>query len=500
VIKLNEHKSLSVNRSIGSKITLFFVIANLLVFTSQLFVITPKDTYIQPQSLNEDPLFSYPIGFYKRWLIDADGRVIIFHGISEVNKVAPYYPLADGFSDQDAAWLAENGFYAVRLGVLFTGLMPSPGVISTSYLNELAATVNDLGRHHILVLLDFHQDDYGPSFIDSDGFPTWMTLTDGVSNIPSGFPLQYGKNPGLQQAFQSFWNDQAGPEGIGLEDYYLKGLGAVARIFGKDPWILGYEFINEPWPGIYWIPCAVGNGCPNLDESELSNFYAKAISQVRVYDKTHLAFGEPFSLFNLGFVQTHVMFPAGASAGLAFHDYPVSNGAFPNPPENAISWAQNNSLPIINTEFGGSTDYSQISYESSIMDSEMIPWMYWDFTSLLKNASVPPRFSNVNQSVFQSLVQAYALSISGTPITNYYDVTTKTLKFVYSTTSPNGHNFAAGSLTTFVVPQELYPQGYSVSVIGGTFSSVGCSPLATVASNSGAPQIEVTIRPSNSCP
>ena len=41
-----------------------------------------------------------------RWITDASGRVVIVHGVNMVYKVAPYYPAAVGFGDDDAAFLA----------------------------------------------------------------------------------------------------------------------------------------------------------------------------------------------------------------------------------------------------------------------------------------------------------------------------------------------------------------------------------------------------------
>ncbi len=117
-----------------------------------------------------------PVGHQGRWLIDADGRVLLVHGVNMVEKSAPYYPAAAGFSDADAVWLAQNGFRVVRVGVLATGLMPTPGVVDTAYIQQIASTVDDLASHFIFSLIDFHQDGWGP-VVGSDGFPAWMTLT-----------------------------------------------------------------------------------------------------------------------------------------------------------------------------------------------------------------------------------------------------------------------------------------------------------------------------------
>ncbi|MGH9137300.1 MAG: cellulase family glycosylhydrolase, partial [Acidimicrobiales bacterium] len=95
-----------------------------------------------------------------RWLVDEHGRVVLLHGVNNVDKTPPYVTLDDGFTltADDAALLAAHGFNTVRLGVEFDGLMPTPGDIDEAYLDRIVAVVNLLGAQGIHVLLDNHQD------------------------------------------------------------------------------------------------------------------------------------------------------------------------------------------------------------------------------------------------------------------------------------------------------------------------------------------------------
>ena len=63
-----------------------------------------------------------PLGHDGRWLVDTTGRVVTLHGVNEVAKSAPYYPASIGFSNDDATFLVQHGFSAVRLGVVWEGL------------------------------------------------------------------------------------------------------------------------------------------------------------------------------------------------------------------------------------------------------------------------------------------------------------------------------------------------------------------------------------------
>src|SRR6478736_4196075 len=117
-----------------------------------------------------------PRGHEGRWFTDATGRVVMLRGMNFVEKWAPFTPAADGFDDDDAALLAANGFNTLRLGVPFEFLMPTPGNIDRVYLASIAKTVRILGRYNIYVLIDFHQDGWGP-VTHGNGMPAWMTYT-----------------------------------------------------------------------------------------------------------------------------------------------------------------------------------------------------------------------------------------------------------------------------------------------------------------------------------
>src|SRR4249920_1996408 len=99
-----------------------------------------------------------PLSHSGRWITDARGRVAILHGVNMVNKQPPYAPSAQGFGDDDAAFLQRFGFDAVRLGLIYKAVEPSPGGYDDNYLNAIAATEANLARHGVFSQLDFHQD------------------------------------------------------------------------------------------------------------------------------------------------------------------------------------------------------------------------------------------------------------------------------------------------------------------------------------------------------
>ena len=219
-----------------------------------------------------------PLNHSGRWITDAKGRVAILHGVNMVNKQPPYAPSAQGFGDDDAAFLQRNGFDAVRLGLIYKAIEPTPGAYDDGYLNDIAATEADLARHGVFSQLDFHQDMYNERF-QGEGWPDWAVQDDGVPNVPqAGFPGNYFLNGALIRAFDNFWANSPGPGGVGLQDRYAAAWAHVASRFASARHTLGFDLMNEPWPGTPWTTCFVPGGCPAFDTGSLLPFYKRVIA------------------------------------------------------------------------------------------------------------------------------------------------------------------------------------------------------------------------------
>lgn len=464
-----------------------------------------------------------PIREAGRWMVDAEGRALLVHGVNVVAKDAPYYPSAFGFDDQDAAWLASNGLRIVRLGVLASGEMPTEGTIDEAYIDRLVATIDDLGRHHIFTLLDWHQDDYGTyfstpgTFYLADGFPAWMTLTDGAPNRQVVFPKDYLSNPALQQAFESFWADQKIPGGKPIQTYALEMLSAVAKRVASNPWVLGYEVMNEPWPGTTWVTCLSKTGCPALDQTELEPYYAKAAKAIRSVDPHHMIFFEPFVTYDLGDGPTTLTLPPGVSnTGMSFHEYGESPSNDQHVFTLTLEWSEGHAGALLNTEWseaGGS--YASIPAQAAQEDAALMPWIYWVFDNcdiacsatktadLLLDPHEPPSGANVNPGVTDGVVRAYPIAVAGTPEKLSFDPTSRVLAFTWSTARPSGHGtgtagarFASGAVTVFATPALVYPHGYTVHVSGGKVVSPAGSPTLAVAQAGSPSTMSVTVSPS----
>ncbi|MBD4630380.1 cellulase family glycosylhydrolase, partial [Xanthomonas citri pv. citri] len=106
-----------------------------------------------------------------------------------------------GFGEDDAAFLEAQGFTSVRLGVLWAGVEPRPGVYDDAYLARVERTVRILNAHGIASVLDFHQDMVNEKY-QGEGWPAWAALDHGMPNIvKTGFPGNYFLNEAVKYSF-----------------------------------------------------------------------------------------------------------------------------------------------------------------------------------------------------------------------------------------------------------------------------------------------------------
>jgi endoglycosylceramidase len=460
-----------------------------------------------PASVQAGP--ALPLAHSGRWITDAHGRVVILHGTNMVYKLAPYYPAAAGFGEKDAAFLRAIGFNAVRVGVIWKAIEPQPGVYDSGYLEQIEHTVATLAKHGIVSLLDSHQDMYNEEF-EGEGFPDWSVQDAGLESTHAGFPDNYFVDTALWRAFENFWSNSPGPDGVGLQDHYASAWAHVAQRFASNPHVLGYEIMNEPFPGAEWTTCANTEGCPLFDQ-RLSAFYRNVDHAIRSVDPRTLVWYEPNVAFDFG-ANTHAT-SLGPGSGFAFHDYCVANEAQGCPTHeivinNAEHYVASSGDALLMDEWGSTNNASDLDAMVSLADQHMLPWTEWAYClcndptgspteGIVKEASKPPSGENLAVGTLEALVEPYPQVISGTPRSWSFNREDKTFRFRYTTRSADGSStFPNGSVTQIATPPLSYPRGYAAQVNGGKVVSQPGAGVLSIASCPRVTEVGVTVAPS----
>jgi endoglycosylceramidase len=182
-----------------------------------------------------------------RSFLDDAGQPLHIQGINVVKKSK-----AEGYTGDlgpaDFARIRSWGMNAVRLCIFWDGLEPKPGIFDEAYLGRIARLVAEAKAQGLYVLLDMHQDLYSVKF--GDGAPEWATLDEGKPHAEvSDWNDAYYVSAAVQTALDHFWANSPAPDGTGLQDHYAKTWQFVARRFKDESAIMGYDLMNEPFPG-----------------------------------------------------------------------------------------------------------------------------------------------------------------------------------------------------------------------------------------------------------
>src|SRR5690554_6839579 len=152
------------------------------------------------------------------------------------------------WNEEDFKLLRDWGFNVVRLGLIWDAVEPEPGVYNEAYLDWVESMLDLCAEYGIYAFLDMHQDLY--SVLYSDGAPEWATLTDGLPHVEGDlWSDAYLFSEAVQRAFDHFWANSTATSGKGLQEHFQDMWLHIVRRFKEHPALLGYDFLNEPFPG-----------------------------------------------------------------------------------------------------------------------------------------------------------------------------------------------------------------------------------------------------------
>ena len=441
-----------------------------------------------------------------RWLVDPQGRVVFLHGVNAVWKLPPYVApdSPQGFTAADADFLADNGFNAVRLGVLFSGVMPRRDQTDSSYLDSVDRIVKLLASRRIWVLLDFHQDLYNEMF-QGEGFPTWSVDDNGVpDDAHYGFPGNYFLSQALDRTYDNLWADTDGTWAR-----YRAAWQAVAARWANQPYLMGYDLFNEPWPGTGWQGCfSLVTGCPAFDHT-LQRFEDEARAGIRQADPANLVFFEGNVISNSGppshLGDTPVDDP---HLGFSWHDYCGSSAVLGSGGpdcateeqfafDNAETTDQHLGAAFLMSEFGSSDDVADIARMTQLADQHLVGWTYWAYKAWHDPTGSPDHeslfaddsdLSSLKQDKADVLIRPYPRAVAGIPFSLNFDPTRHVLDFSYTPRPATGP-------TEIFVPARHYPSGYDVKADGAHVVSRPNAPVLQLVADPGATRVNVEVSP-----
>lgn len=439
-----------------------------------------------------------------RWLVDASGRTVLLHGVNAVWKHPPYVApdTAGGFTAKDADLLADNGFNAVRLGVLFAGVMPRPGVVDRGYLDKVARIVKLLATRHIYVLLDFHQDDYNEQFT-GEGLPSWAVHDDGLPFVAAGSFFANYFTPALARTFDNLWANTDG-----LWDAYAAGWSAVAERFADQPYLMGYDLFNEPSAGSQALTCANPNGCPRFDAT-LQSFYDHVRAAIRTKDRGNLVWYEPQFFFN-ALSASHFGHIDDPQVALSWHDYACApafagSSVLPGDPDcalneprvmdNAETQRAAMGAGALLTEYGSHDDISDLARMTALADQRLTGWMYWAYKAWDDPTGNPASegmfakdddLSTLKAPKADVLIRPYPQAVAGVPLALAWNASSKTMDLRFRSKP------GVGSTDVFV-PARQYAGGYDAVVTGGRVVSAAQSRHLLIAAT-GSGDVHVIVR------
>ena len=408
---------------------------------------------------------------------DAQGRLVFFRGINVASnaKLPPFLPF------RDPKWwdlLSSWGYNMVRLTIFWEAIEPEPGVYDQKYLSNVKELVNEASKRDIYVVLDMHQDEYS-RWLHGDGAPYWALPSDVDPYFNTGISgrfwfLAYFLSGDVRDSFSNFFKSSY------LKDHYYRSWQEVARRVGKNPYILGYDIMNEPYGG------DIPNDAGQFENGYLKPFYQGAIASIREVDPDAIGFVEP-SIMDLydsklsSFNTSHLVYASHIYPRFswrAWFDPSNKDTSFPALLDIQRNKAKELGMPLFIGEFG--TPWSplevisrnrQVNTAMEAFEGEFIDNAYWDFSA--ENGSIwndedysllddngRPRGLEVN-------VRPYLRRLAGSPISQSFNPYSKNYSLIFEGNP--------GLAPTIIYLPELvqYPGGFVVCISDGSIRYLG---------------------------
>lgn len=356
-------------------------------------------------------------------------------------------------------------------------------------------------KRKIFVIIDMHQDVYGYG-VGGNGAPDWASTQTKIQNLISDKQPWWMQNlePKVKRSYIQFWKYKKKQF---LQQHYIATWLKVIELFKDNPYVIGYDLMNEPHGGNI-VKTLFGK----FEKKWLMNFYNRLIPAIREVEKEKYLFFEPRS-FGVNFgMKSHLkkIEDAIPNAKLIYapHCYPrfvdIGKSYNKKSKKDLEIWfnrrekeAKMQNTPVLLGEFGVSP--SKKDYDLFLndlfrkADSVQMSWVYWSNDlggwSPLKSDLTP-------SPILWSLLRVYPKATAGNLYSFKYEPLTKVFSMKYMS------NTAILAPTEIALPKAIYPNGFNVSILGTTQYRIEIDSIKNTLNlyiNENKREIDVTILP-----
>ncbi|MCS7212749.1 MAG: glycoside hydrolase family 5 protein [Candidatus Calescibacterium sp.] len=281
---------------------------------------------------------------------------------------------------EDIERLRKFGLNFIRLTLFWSAVEPERGKYDKNYIEKIREILRWVDGLGIYVLIDLHQDIYGFHATHSnegDGPPEWARDPECPPfKDLDPWMLNY-LDESVSCQFESFWNDKNG-----VQTAYINMFEYVVQQLHNEKGVIGFEIINEPWPGYEW------NDTEKWENEKLREFYNKVIKITRKYTQK-LIFYETHPLSDFGY-PFYLQKPDGNNLVYAPHIYPISAflgsqsqtdtlSIFNKHLEHSLKYE----VPMLVGEYGVAWEdpeaYEKVKEQIDIFDSNFVGSAVWSY-------------------------------------------------------------------------------------------------------------------------
>jgi len=272
--------------------------------------------------------------------------------VGQENSDAFYQAYYENYiTEADIAFIAGNGFNALRVPFHYKFFSPSPGEYVENGFNLIDQLLEWCAEYGVYLILDMH---CAPGAQNTNDF------SDSDGNVAG----LWGHQSYREWAIAVWWY---------IADYYA-----------DEEWIAGYDLLNEP---------VLSNG---FTSSQLRQLYVQMTNTIRDVDTNHIIFIEG-NWYGNDF--TNLTPPFDDNMAYSFHHYigPSHHTAWLG---QYTSMSQNYDIPIWVGEFGENSNH-WAHKKVQLFENNNVNWTLWNYKH---NGSITAAVKVVVPSSFESII------------------------------------------------------------------------------------------------